>query len=1798
MKSKKIISILTAAMITGSMLSSSLPVIRVNAATEVTKSFEKLEGDPDLRFAVISDIHVTPTKENEKERLKNVFSTINDLDENMDALAIVGDLTDNGSYAQYKAFRDIVSENKSDSLKLIASMGNHEGDTEELFTDMTGNEPRQNIVINGYHFITMSPRYNDEVYGGSTYKNDEEWLRQQLEEATKEDPTKPIFVFQHHGIKDTCYGTDDWNTADLKDVLDDYPQVVDFSGHSHYPLNDPLSIDQDNFTAINTSTTSYFELESGMKYGTIPPNARNAYQMMVLDVTGTQVRVRKLDLLSGQYIGEDWVFDTAKGKEGFTYTDDRAETSKLPYFTSDAAVKVSDIEENGCKITIDQADIEDPIGDNNDEIVHSYRFDFINKATGEVDSSQKIWSEYYFLPMSETLTESFQGLKSGTEYEVKVTALNAYGLESTNTISTTFTTVKGWEVPSDEELAKVELPKADMLDVDFTDNEGKDASETNNSMNVVGNPVISYDDTLHKNIATFDGSSAYQYQFDDSKYAKMGNDITMACTVKLDGITGTEDVFGNTQSSGMCYEVSKISGDNDHVKVEFWVRVSNNGSDSYKIVSAVVDKNEYVNLAGTYDGNKLKLYVNGELKDSVVAPGTIKYPTGAMQRYCVGSDVSTSGGIEFCSKAKVSSAKLYSTALDNDQVYKLYLDELVNNQESNKVTKLEAKDKYVKTNVQEGINLDDIVFEGTLEDESKAEIKASELKLTGDSSWYTIADGKLTVTESGPHMLQVEKDGVTSELLVLSKNADEDEYVLYEENFDNISNGELPSGLTRLQGNNSKVEDGALVLDATSSYQRVSLPSYLYMFNNYDISADVQMEAANENTRWCSIMYRIQDESKDAYYQMAVRQNATASDGVEFAQRTRSNTWNVMNTASYSEALKGDTSYKFDIKVYGNKVQEYINDKLMISTSNATEYEVGGIGFQTDGCKAKYDNIKITLRESELPKTDSDKYVDVQEVNDNISLAPTSVSTVNSLDDMSVLDNETMPANVMGTVNDNLEIVSNDNNVIMTIDEFMSKLEDKAIPVITVNSTVAAEKLATYLNENGIIDATIISENPEIISSVRTACPKVRGVLKFNDTEKLTNERMMEIVKATNSCKAKTALLDSSVITNDACEYMQLRLISVWAQTSDNSNKELYNVINSGVNGIVTSDFEKLASIYNTYDENSIIREPIIVGHRGTPSQAPENTMESYEIAKADGAKALECDIYITKDDQLVIMHDDTVDRTTNGTGRVEDFTLAELKELSANIQFPVEYPDAKIPTLRELFELTKGTDRVVFVELKSTNPKIVPALKELVEEMGVEENTVTISFYKDQIQKMQELMPWASCGFLNGIGINGPVTEGVNTVFTQTGNQNSTYNPSYGCINKEVVEELKHRGMTVWPWTYNNYSSFKQAFLNGVYGLTTNYSQWASNWISDVTTEESSYDVGLGEKVNVKGIGTSYKGETKNVDIEVVPVENDGVISIDENNNITGLKEGTASIMVKTVVKLNDGTDDSYVLYSTPIDVTVAQKDITVDSISTSIESKHALVNDAIELSTSATGGQGELQYRFVVAKDGENVFVQNYSNKNTATWTPEEAGTYKIYYKVKDEKGRLVNKSKTYVVNSELKITNISTDKDGRVGSEVSIGFKGKGGSGNKDYRIVVQKDGKSVFTQNYSDKNTATWTPEEAGTYKVYYKVRDEKGTIKVKSSVINVKEALTIDSYNAELQDDTRVLTLNAKATSSYDNVRYKFEVIKDGNTKYLRGYSSKTEAKVTLSEAGTYTVKYTVKDSKGNIVSKETIVEVE
>nr|MCR5485097.1 metallophosphoesterase [Clostridiales bacterium] len=223
---------------------------------------------PVLRFIASSDSHIggQPQQPGRVQKMIKTGYAVADADEEydkLDAVLIVGDLTNRGRKSQFLTFYASVKSVLRDGTQFLPVMAkSHDGgtmsnhDVHEFLGSLTGEKPDLHKVINGFHFIGLSASDLDEHY--SEYQR--EWLIKQLDEAVADDPDKPIFVFQHEHISDTVYGSYiRWGMDYFRDILVQYPQVVDISGHSHYPLNDPRSIWQDEFTAIGTGALYYSE---------------------------------------------------------------------------------------------------------------------------------------------------------------------------------------------------------------------------------------------------------------------------------------------------------------------------------------------------------------------------------------------------------------------------------------------------------------------------------------------------------------------------------------------------------------------------------------------------------------------------------------------------------------------------------------------------------------------------------------------------------------------------------------------------------------------------------------------------------------------------------------------------------------------------------------------------------------------------------------------------------------------------------------------------------------------------------------------------------------------------------------------------------------------------------------------------------------------------------------------------------------------------------------------------------------------------------------------------------------------------------------------------------------------------------------------------------------------------------------------------------------------------------------------------------------------------------------------------
>lgn len=146
-----------------------------------------------------------------------------------------------------------------------------------------------------------------------------------------------------------------------------------------------------------------------------------------------------------------------------------------------------------------------------------------------------------------------------------------------------------------------------------------------------------------------------------------------------------------------------------------------------------------------------------------------------------------------------------------------------------------------------------------------------------------------------------------------------------------------------------------------------------------------------------------------------------------------------------------------------------------------------------------------------------------------------------------------------------------------------------------------------------------------------------------------------------------------------------------------------------------------------------------IMGHRGAPADEPENTLRSFSRALAVGVAAVELDVQLTKDGRLAVIHDETLDRTTNGRGPVQDFTLAELKRLDAGRGEPV-------PSLEEVFDLVQGKADLV-VELKQ--PEAAGALLDFFQKRPAFEFATVVSFWHPAVKALKQAEPRLHTGVL-----------------------------------------------------------------------------------------------------------------------------------------------------------------------------------------------------------------------------------------------------------------------------------------------------------------------------------------------------------------------------------------------------------------------------------------------------------------
>lgn len=277
-----------------------------------------------------------------------------------------------------------------------------------------------------------------------------------------------------------------------------------------------------------------------------------------------------------------------------------------------------------------------------------------------------------------------------------------------------------------------------------------------------------------------------------------------------------------------------------------------------------------------------------------------------------------------------------------------------------------------------------------------------------------------------------------------------------------------------------------------------------------------------------------------------------------------------------------------------------------------------------------------------------------------------------------------------------------------------------------------------------------------------------------------------------------------------------------WDNVVIDFDKEKISLIRFGAGEDRCVSFRKKESYKETLNLNKAKRKTKVWGHRGSSGYAPENTLPAFAMAVGLGADGIELDVQLTKDGEMVVIHDERVDRTTDGTGRVVDYTLAELKKLNANNGMN-RFGFVEIPTLQEVFELVKDTDLYINLELKNSvifYEKLEEKVLKLVREMELEDRIIYSSFNHNSMLALKSLSPESKIAFLYSNGILDMDDYAVR--YQAAAVHPSVQNMRYP--NSDFVARCHEKGILVNVWTANEQKDIDYLKSIGVDAVITNY--------------------------------------------------------------------------------------------------------------------------------------------------------------------------------------------------------------------------------------------------------------------------------------------------------------------------------------------------------------------------------------
>ena len=406
-----------------------------------------------------------------------------------------------------------------------------------------------------------------------------------------------------------------------------------------------------------------------------------------------------------------------------------------------------------------------------------------------------------------------------------------------------------------------------------------------------------------------------------------------------------------------------------------------------------------------------------------------------------------------------------------------------------------------------------------------------------------------------------------------------------------------------------------------------------------------------------------------------------------------------------------------------------------------------------------------------------------------------------------------------------------------------------------------------------------------MIGDVRSKYSVVRGIYDASNQKLSGKDAGFTLAGEACSAQAQVVLLEDNV-SRSVVEQIQARSMLVWVST-DTSVENIWMAATSGCFGIVNSDPSVTKQVLSDMDEDTLIRPVYIAGHRGYPKKFNENSVEGVEGAFKVGATHAEIDLRLTADGHIVIMHDATIDRITNGTGNVSQMKLEEVRKYKIvdNVMLAGQ---SEIPTLDDMLEILEKeefSDKLMILEIKDNSPEIPDKIAEVIDKHpDVRNRLLFIAFSENILPDLAEKMPDIPRGFLDSLSTDdflrrmSPVNAFIDNILAAQ------------LVSVANAEMLRDYGYSVWAWTYNDVGALVSGMHAGFLGLTANNAGDLAPYIRSISAPQtlSAKEARNGYMVTA----TLFDGTQKQVKAKWVAIsEKTGVFLVrheDEDNFLT----------------------------------------------------------------------------------------------------------------------------------------------------------------------------------------------------------------------------------------------------------------------------------------------------------------------